>query len=86
MTPALVGAIFDVMMAMSYVLVFAMGIVAGYWMGRNSAELPFRSMQNPKKTSQGSTAEPEHGDIFREAMQEDTDGERVPTIGLDKRL
>jgi hypothetical protein len=55
-------------------------LMIGYWMGRNSAERPFRSelvQRRPKE--QGPKDEPEEGDIFRIAMEPEEEEERIPT-------
>ena len=73
------------MSAMSYCIVLVVGLLIGYWMGRNSAERPFRSIEAPKKRDQGSTEDP-GGDLFMEALQDDEDEKkRIPTT-LDQRL
>ena len=68
------------------VILFFFGLITGYWMGRNSAERPFIQKTVAPKKSQGPTTEPEHGDIFKEALTEpDTDdADRIPT--MDRRL
>jgi hypothetical protein len=71
--------------AMSYCVVLVIGLLIGYWMGRNSAERPFRSVEAPKKRDQGSTEDP-GGDLFLEALQDDKDEKKgIPTT-LDQRL
>ena len=67
---------------------FAIGALLigfGYWMGRNSAEKPLRSVNNPstwKIQNVSPTPEPE-GDLFNEAAfgspNETTPG--IPTMG-----
>lgn len=65
--------------AMSYCIVLIIGLLIGYWMGRNSAERPFRSIEAPKKRDQGSTEDP-GGDLFLEALQDDKDEKKgIPT-------
>ena len=55
-------------------------IMIGYWMGRNSAELPMRSVHNPAKKDQGGHEDP-GGDPFEEAMEILVDeNERTPTL------
>ncbi len=62
------------------VVIFFFGLMAGYWMGRNSAEKPFvQNTTAPRGVNQGSKDEPIEGDPFREAMQEDKE-KAVPTI------
>lgn len=73
------------MSAMSYCIVLVVGLLIGYWMGRNSAERPFRSVEAPKKRNQGSTEDP-GGDLFMEALEDDKDEKKgIPTT-LDQRL
>jgi hypothetical protein len=53
------------------VIALAVAVAAvwvGYWMGRNSSDLPLRSMSNPKLIDQGPTDDP-GGDPFEEAME-----------------
>lgn len=67
------------------IIAFGVAIVAvwvGYWMGRNSADLPLRSIFNPKLIDQGSGEEP-GGDPYEEAMtnpQPDEPEERIDTM------
>lgn len=79
--------IIDIVNGVVPVVIFFVGIAAGYWMGRNSAEKPLIQNTEPRRASQGSTEEPEHGDIFKEALAEPTvDEKAVPTITGDRRL
>lgn len=62
------------------ILLSAVGcILLGYWMGRNSRELPMVSSIATPTKDQGSQADP-GGDPFEEAMAEQEEP-RVPTIG-----
>ena len=72
------------MSAMSYCMVLIVGLLIGYWMGRNSAERPFRSVEAPKKRHQGSTEDP-GGDLFMEALQDEED-EKKGISTIDQRL
>ncbi|MHC4310900.1 MAG: hypothetical protein ACYSW3_00330 [Planctomycetota bacterium] len=86
MNPLLINGIFDMMTAFSYCITLVCGIFIGYWMGRNSADQPFRSDYNVAKRDQGPKEEPEQGDIFKDAMTEpEIDEKRIPTV-LDRRL
>ncbi|MHC4316575.1 MAG: hypothetical protein ACYSW3_29380 [Planctomycetota bacterium] len=80
MNATVVKALIDLLAAIGPVIIFFLGLLAGYWMGRNSAERPFiQTTVAPKVTNQGSSDEPLEGDPFREAMQEDKE-KAVPTI------
>ena len=67
------------------IIAFAAAVAAvwvGYWMGRNSSNLPLRSTNNPKLTNQGSGEEP-GGDPFVEAMELptlDNEDDRIDTM------
>lgn len=66
------------------VIVVSMSMAAGYWAGRNSRELPFRSANNVKRErppdpERRPTDEPEGDDIFNEAAY-GRDSSPVPTI------
>jgi hypothetical protein len=66
------------------IIAFAVAIVAvwvGYWMGRNSKDLPLRSVFNPKLLDQGDGEEPGE-DPFEEAMTPPVQegDERIETI------
>jgi hypothetical protein len=83
----IVHAITKFISILGAVALFFLGILTGYWLARNSQDQPF--IQNKvvsSKKGQGPTIEPEHGDIFKDAMKEpDTDDEdRIPT--MDTRL
>lgn len=59
----------------------------GYWMGRNSRELPVRSYQNPRRVLKGPSKPPipePEGDLFKDAMTEPYDPSKkepgIPTI------
>ena len=79
--------ILDIVSGVVPVVIFFFGIAAGYWMGRNSAERPLIQNTEPARADQGSTEEPEHGDIFKEALEEPiVDEKAVPTIIGDRRL
>lgn len=55
-------------------------IYLGYWMGRNSADRPVRSDNNPKLLDQGSKEDP-GGDPYEEALLPLEDEEsRIDTI------
>ena len=55
-------------------------ILMGYWMGRNSAELPMRSDNNPRVIDQGSSDDP-GGDPYEDAMTEvATEDTRIDTM------
>lgn len=61
-------------------------VFLGYWIGSLSG---FRSKpkENPVFEDQGSTAEPDQGDIFRDALTDPAEGdERKATIIIDRRL
>ena len=45
-------------------------VLLGYWMGRNSAERPMISEAQQRPFDPGSTDEPDHDDIFRDAMSD----------------
>lgn len=67
------------------VLIAAALIWFGYWMGRNSAEKPLRSLGNPPmrpKKIKPAIPEP-HGDLFQDAAfgYPGEDGPGIPTIG-----
>jgi hypothetical protein len=80
MNAEIVKALIDVLAAIGPVIIFFLGLLCGYWMGRNSAERPFiQTTVAPKVTAQGSSDEPLEGDPFREAMQDDVE-EAVPTF------
>jgi hypothetical protein len=53
------------------VLLVSIAMAAGYWAGRNSRELPFRSGNNPRPTKQEplktATGEPDGGDVYNDA-------------------
>jgi len=62
------------------ILLSAVGcILLGYWMGRNSRELPMVSCIATPVRDQGDQADP-GGDPFEEAMAEPEPG-RVSTVG-----
>ena len=71
--------------------VFAMGtavalVVIGYWMGRNTTERPFRSVQNPRYHStlkfKGRPPIPEPDeDLFNDAAYGAPEKDGIPTIG-----
>lgn len=80
MNEIVVKGLIDLMAAIGPVIIFFLGLLCGYWMGRNSAERPFvQTTVAPTKPDQGSKEEPLEGDPFREAMQEDQE-KAVPTI------
>ena len=85
MTPALVSGIFDLMLGLSYCVTIVCGIFIGYWMGRNSADQPFRSDYNQPKKDKGSTEEPEHGDSIADAMKDEKKEKGIPTV-MDRRI
>ena len=53
-------------------------VLLGYWMGRNSAERPLVTEAQQRPFDPGPTNEPEHDDIFRDAMTDP--GEPIDTI------
>jgi hypothetical protein len=64
----------------------ALGMVIGYWAGRNSLERPFRSTANPKllrlEPLKTATGEPDGGDLYQEATFGE-DRKPVSTINLE---
>ena len=62
--------------ALIMLLFFA--LITGYSMGRNSAEKPLISKE-AKEFDQGPTEEPETGDIFKDAMEDET-AKRISTV------
>ena len=70
------------------ILVFAVtGVLIGfgYWMGRNSAERPFRSQANPGPMPKDRPPiDDPAGDLFNEAAYGygDEDAKAIPTIGV----
>jgi len=87
MNAEVVRMLADLVDALAGVAIGFVGILLGYWMGRNSAERPFVQNTQPAQADQGSTEEP-GGDIFTEAMVEPPEKEEkgIPTIIGDKRL
>lgn len=72
----------DIMLGagVSFALVLFMlfvALITGYWMGRNSAEKSVISKEG-KIWDPGSTEEPEEGDIFKDAMADESD-KRIST-------
>lgn len=59
-------------------------VAFGYWMGRNSTERPFRSLNNPAAAKDRPPIDEPEGDLFNDAAwgSPGTDeNQRIPTIG-----
>jgi len=82
--------ILDIVMSLIAVVLFSLGVLFGYWMGRNSAERPFVQQTTVNKTvDQGPKDDEGAGDIFIEAQTapDHPDQEKgIPTIIGDERL
>lgn len=48
-----------------------LSVCLGYWMGRNSQDLPMRSPNNPGKPKHANPVDEPEGDLFEEAMRGD---------------
>jgi hypothetical protein len=74
-----------VMVALGLATISAVGLIwFGYWMGRNSRELPVRSDMNPAKKRMGTKApiDDDVGDLFQDAaFGYPEEGPGIPTIG-----
>ena len=82
-------SILELVRSLSGILIFFLGIMAGYWMGRNSAERPFVQQTVNKVVDQGPKDDLGQGDIFIESLEtpDRPDQEKgIPTIIGDERL
>ena len=76
-----------VLAALGLATISAVGLIwFGYWMGRNSRELPVRSVQNPRYHStlkfKGRPPIPEPDeDLFNDAAYGAPEKDGIPTIG-----
>jgi hypothetical protein len=62
------------------------GVWTGYWMARNAADKPVRSLLNPPRSpARRRPIEEPEGDPYVEAMTPPSDEGRVPTLPDERR-